>query len=317
MKFKKPKFWDLKKPNFISYFLLPLTLPLILNNFFLRFKPNQENKLIKTVCVGNIYLGGTGKTPTVIKIYQILKDLKFKVSTAKKFYDSQHDENIILEKKTNFLTANKRKEIIDKALKNQNDFVIFDDGLQDKTIKYDLQFVCFEGETFIGNGCLIPSGPLREKLSSLKKYDCAFIKNSNGDKIDNQISLIKKYNNKIEIFETYLEINNLEEFDQNKNFLIFSGIGNHLSFKRTLEKYNFKIIKEIVFPDHYKYSKKEIESILLDAEKNKAKVITTYKDFVKIANFGLDKIKFIDIDLKIKNEKDFINFLKKRINEKS
>ena len=84
MKFKKPKFWDLKKPNFISYFLLPLTLPLILNNFFLRFKPNQENKLIKTVCVGNIYLGGTGKTPTVIKIYQILKDLKFKVSTAKK-----------------------------------------------------------------------------------------------------------------------------------------------------------------------------------------------------------------------------------------
>jgi len=311
MKFKKPKFWDLKKPNFISYLLLPFTLPIILNNFFLKIKPNKKNELIKTICVGNIYLGGTGKTPTVLKIYQILKDLKFKVSTAKKFYISQQDENIILQKKTDFLTAKKREEIIDKAVKNRNDLVIFDDGLQDRTIKYDLQFVCFESETFIGNGCLIPSGPLREKLSSLKKYDCAFIKNNNN-KIDQQISLIKKYNSEIEIFETYFEINNLREFDRSKKFLIFSGIGNHLNFKRILEKNDFKILKEIVFPDHYHYSKIEIEKILSDAEENKTEIITTYKDFVKISNFGLDKIKFINVDLKIKDESNFINFLKKK-----
>ena len=315
MKFKKPKFWDLKKPNFISYFLLPFTLPLILNNFFLKIKPNKKNELIKTICVGNIYLGGTGKTPTVLKIYRILKDLKFKVSTAKKFYISQQDENIILQKKTDFLTAKKREEIIDKAIKNRNDLVIFDDGLQDRTIKYDLQFVCFESETFIGNGCLIPSGPLREKLSSLKKYDCAFIKNNNN-KIDQQISLIKRYNSEIKIFETYFEINNLGEFDRSKNYLIFSGIGNHLSFKKTLEKNNFKISKEIVFPDHYQYSKNEIEKILSHAEENKIEIITTYKDFVKISNFGLDKIKFINVDLKIKDESNFINFLKKKIDEK-
>ena len=315
MKFKKPKFWDLKKPNFISYFLLPFTLPLILNNFFLKIKPNKKNELIKTICVGNIYLGGTGKTPTVLKIYQILKDLKFKVSTAKKFYISQQDENIILQKKTDFLTAKKREEIIDKAIKNRNDLVIFDDGLQDRTIKYDLQFVCFESETFIGNGCLIPSGPLREKLSSLKKYDCAFIKNNNN-KIDQQISLIKRYNSEIKIFETYFEINNLGEFDRSKNYLIFSGIGNHLSFKKTLEKNNFKISKEIVFPDHYQYSKNEIEKILSHAEENKTEIITTYKDFVKISNFGFNKIKFINVDLKIKDESNFINFLKKKIDEK-
>ena len=112
MKFKKPKFWDLKEPNLISYLLLPFTLPIILNNFFLKFKSTKKNHAIKTICVGNIYLGGTGKTPTVMKIYQILKDLEINVSTAKKFYSSQYDENVILKKKTNFLTPKKRKEII-------------------------------------------------------------------------------------------------------------------------------------------------------------------------------------------------------------
>ena len=85
MKFKKPKFWDLKKPNLISLFLLPLTLPIIINNYFLNFKSKTKNKSIKTICVGNIYLGGTGKTPTTIKLYNILNDLKLNVITGKKF----------------------------------------------------------------------------------------------------------------------------------------------------------------------------------------------------------------------------------------
>jgi len=88
-----------KKPNLISYLLLPLTLVVVINNFFLRFKSKRKNKKIKSICVGNIYLGGTGKTPTTIAIYNILKKLEFEVSTAKKFYQNLYDENIVLEKK--------------------------------------------------------------------------------------------------------------------------------------------------------------------------------------------------------------------------
>ena len=83
MRFKKPKFWDLKKPNIFSYLLFPFTLIVYLNNFFLKFKPRKKNKKIKSICIGNIYLGGTGKTPTTIAIYELLKKLNFKVSTAK------------------------------------------------------------------------------------------------------------------------------------------------------------------------------------------------------------------------------------------
>ena len=84
MNFKKPVFWDYKKPNFLSYLLLPFTLFIGLNNFLLNFKKKIYNKKIKTICVGNIYVGGTGKTPTTIKIYNILKKLKISTVIGKK-----------------------------------------------------------------------------------------------------------------------------------------------------------------------------------------------------------------------------------------
>ena len=121
MKFKKPNFWDLKRPNFISFLLLPFTLPIVINNFFLKNKLSKKNQELKTICVGNIYLGGTGKTPTTIKLYEILKTLKFKVSTAKKMYKSKKDEAIILQKKTNFITAKNR--IVTEALSTDGTLV--------------------------------------------------------------------------------------------------------------------------------------------------------------------------------------------------
>ena len=101
MKLKKPKFWDYKKPNLLSYFLLPFTLPIIINNFFLKDKKASKiNQNIKKICIGNIYVGGTGKTPLTIKMYQILSKLNFKTATIKKFYPQHVDEQEILFRKT-------------------------------------------------------------------------------------------------------------------------------------------------------------------------------------------------------------------------
>ena len=314
MRFKKPKFWDLKKPNFISYILLPFTIPVIINNLLLNKKINHSRKM-KTICVGNIYLGGTGKTPTVIKLYQILKKLNFKVSTAKKFYKSNIDENTILKNKTNFITEKNRVKVIAKAENLQQDIVIFDDGLQDNKISYDLQFVCFDVENWIGNGNLIPAGPLREKLDSLKKYDGVFLKN-NQQPISDKIQIIKKNNPLIEIFETYYEINNIKNFNKQDRFLIFSGIGNPQSFKKILLNQNFNIVEEKIFPDHYDYDKKDIEKIEKLAKKISAKVLTTEKDYVKLSKFTSINIDYLEVSLKIKDEEKFINFIKKKIYEK-
>ena len=314
MKLKKPKFWDYNKPDLISYLLLPFTLPLIINNFLLSLKKKKNIKNLKTICVGNINVGGTGKTPTTIKLYQLIKKLNLEVFTAKKFYPSQIDESIILKKKTKLLVAKSRKKILDTLPDNKKKIIVFDDGLQDKNISYDLEFVCFDSDNWIGNGLLMPSGPLREKLTSLKKYDGIFLKEDNSNN-SNIIEQIKKHNNKIQVFKTYYEPKNLEKFDLSEKYLIFSGIGNSSSFKNILMKNNFQIVEEIIYPDHFNYTKNDIDKIKIRADKLNANIITTEKDHVKISEIDQIKIKFLEIELKIKDEINLINFLKSKIYE--
>jgi tetraacyldisaccharide 4'-kinase len=314
MKFKKPKFWDNKKPNLVSYLLLPLTIVIRINNYFQRLKTPKKNDKIKSICVGNIYIGGTGKTPTSIKLFKIFKKLKFSVSIGKKFYSSQQDERIILKNTTKLITCNSRKEILKKAINHKQEIVIFDDGLQDKDLYYDLKIVCFDSQNWIGNGLLIPSGPLREKLYSLKKYDCVLLKDNN--KKNKLISKsIKKINSKIKIFYTYFKISNLKKFNNLKKFLIFSGIGNPNNFKKILLENNFNIVEEIVYPDHYNYKKNDIIEIKKRAKKMGARIITTEKDYVKISNKERKNIDFLKVNLNIKNERSFINFLKLKIHD--
>ena len=314
MKLKKPKFWDYEKPNFISYLLIPFTLIVLINNFFLNLKKEKKFQKIKTICVGNIYLGGTGKTPTTIKIYQILKKLNLNVFTAKKFYRSQVDEKIILEKKTFHITSNSRKQILNDNLNGEKKIFIFDDGLQDRKIKYNLEFVCFDSENWIGNGQLIPSGPLREKLNSLKKYDGIFLKGE-SDNISKIIESIKNENDKIPIFRTFYNPINLKKFDTSKKYLMFAGIGNPKNFKDMLSENNFNIIDEIFFPDHHPYTENDIYKIKERANFSNAKIITTEKDFVKIPDSQKKDINFLEIDLKIKDESKLIDFLKSKIYE--
>jgi tetraacyldisaccharide 4'-kinase len=316
MKFKKPKFWDLKKPNLLAYLLSPLTLFVKLNNLNLNLAHKKKFNKIKTICIGNIYLGGTGKTPTTLKIYELLKKTNLKIVTGKKFYSDHKDEQIILKNKSNLISLDSRINIIEKAIDDDFDLIIFDDGLQEKKIDYNIKFVCFDAQNWIGNGFLIPSGPLREGVESLKKYDGIFLKHNNiNTNAINISSIINKINPNIKIFNSYVTIKNINKFDLTNKYLIFSSIGNPNSFKDLLIKNNFKIVEEIIFPDHYNYSADNINKILDKAKKIGAKVITTEKDFVKISDDYKNKINYIEIDLNIPKEEDLIKFINSKIYE--
>jgi tetraacyldisaccharide 4'-kinase len=312
MRLNKPKFWDDKKISFLAFILFPFTIFIAINNFFLSIISKKKSKKIKTICVGNIYIGGTGKTPLTIKLYDVFKNLDYKVSTAKKFYKKYTDEQIILENKTNSIISNTRDKALAKAIKNGNDLVIFDDGLQDNKIDYDLKFVCFNSKKWIGNGCLIPSGPLREGINSLKKYDAVFL-NGYNQNIDEIKKVIYKINPSIKIFETIYKPINLEKIDLSRKFLIFSGIGNPINFKETLIENNFNIVEEIIFPDHYDYNESDIEKITSHAKKINANIITTEKDYVKITEIDDKEIDYLEISLEIKNKESLIEFIKKNI----
>src|SRR5210317_534189 len=150
MHLKKPNFWD-EKLNLFSYLMLPFTVLVRINNFLLNNKKKLISKEIKTICVVNIYACGTGKTPATIKIYNLIKKFR-NVATAKKYYLAQKDEEILLREKTKFLTAKNRVNIIKQAVKKKIEVIVFDDGLQDSKIDYNLKIVCFDAQLAIGNG---------------------------------------------------------------------------------------------------------------------------------------------------------------------
>ena len=311
MQLKKPKFWDYKKPNLLSWLLWPFSK--IIEIYTNIIKKKKNHSLVKTICVGNIYIGGTGKTSLAVTISNILKENNIKYCFIKKLYPDQYDEQKILQNYGKVFLSKERLKSLKEAEKEKYQFAIFDDGLQDHSINYDLSFVCFNTINWIGNGMIIPSGPLRENIKNLKYYNYIVL---NGN-LEN-LELIKKeiyfFNPNIEIIIGKYIPTNLMDFDLNEKYLVFSGIGNHKSFISMLKSYHFKVVKDIEYPDHYTYSKNDINELITISKKLNSKIITTEKDFMRIKNQKENKIQFIKSKLEIIDPKKIINAIM-RINE--
>ena len=307
MKIHKPAFWDYKKPNFLAYLLKPFSFLVLLRGYFKRKKIRFEN--IKTICVGNIYLGGTGKTPTSIMLNEIVNSLNYKTCFIKKFYTNQKDEQLLLKKYGRLFCEKERITAVKIALKNKMNIAILDDGLQDKSIDYDLKFACFNTQKWVGNGFIIPAGPMRESLDSLKNYHGVFL-NGNGENTDKIKKIIKKQYKHIEVFESEYIIENILKIKKNEKYFVFSGIGNPTIFIDTLRKNNIKVIGNMNFPDHHSYSNNEISKIKKEAIKLGAKILTTEKDYLRLSLKNCRNIYFAKAKLSVKNEKKLIKFLK-------
>ena len=307
MNFKKPKFWDYKKPNFYAYFLSPIAFLIKIISFFL--KKNKADKFkIRTICVGNFYIGGTGKTSLSIKIHSILKDKNIKSCFVKKYYKNQKDEQKLLKNNGKLFISPSRIESLKEAEKQNYDIAIFDDGIQDKSINYDLIFVCFNNINWIGNGMTIPAGPLRESINNLKNYHHVFL-NGNLENVENLKKGILNINPNINIHLGIYEPTNLNEFSKNNNHLVFSGIGNHQTFVSMIKKNGLNILKDIEYPDHYKYTNRDIEKILSIARNLNCEIITTEKDYNRIDKPNSNKIKILKSALNIVDEDYLTKFI--------
>tara|TARA_B100001250_G_scaffold274685_1_gene237237 strand:+ start:72 stop:995 length:924 start_codon:yes stop_codon:yes gene_type:complete len=303
MKVNKPLFWN--EINLISILLYPLSLITFLINIFKKIL-NKRNFKIKSICVGNLYVGGTGKTPLSIKINNILKK-KYKTVFIKKKYSDQIDEQNILKSCGNLICKKHRDAALKIATKQKYDVAILDDGLQEKSLNYNITIACFNSTDGIGNGFLIPAGPLREVISEIKNYDAVFL---NGEKSNKKLSkYLKKFNNNIKLFEGKYIPTNLGSFNLKNNFLFFCGLGNPPEFERTLKKYKFKIKEKIIYPDHYNFSNYDISSLKMLAKRKKLNIITTEKDYLRLNKKNRKDIKFLKIELNIKNIKNFSKFL--------
>ena len=180
MKLVKPKFWETK--NFISFILYPFSTITYLINYTKKISIKKKFE-IKTICIGNIFLGGTGKTSLAIEINELLRK-KFKTVFIKKNYENQLDEINLLNNKGKIISSTNRENALLTAENKKYQLAILDDGLQQKNINYDLKIACFNSEYGLGNEYMIPAGPLRESINEVKNYDLIFL---NGEKKNNKL----------------------------------------------------------------------------------------------------------------------------------
>ena len=302
MKLFKPKFWKSNK-NFFTVLLIPLSLItwiyIILKKAFIQ----KVKFYIPVICVGNIFIGGTGKTPLSIHIARKLSENGKNPAIVRKYYKSHKDEHKMIISYYNKLILNlNRSKGIYEALEKGYDAVILDDGFQDYKIKKNLSIICFNSNQLIGNGYLFPSGPLRESLGSLRNANIVII---NGDRSLEFEQKILKIQKDLKIYYSNYKPLNIQEF-KNKKLLVISGIGNPENFFKILKDNQMNIQKKMVYPDHYEFTKNEMLKIIEYAKKNDFQIVMTEKDYYKIKDFSLENIKYLKVKLEIEKEEEFI-----------
>ncbi|HDM37708.1 MAG TPA: tetraacyldisaccharide 4'-kinase [Candidatus Omnitrophica bacterium] len=250
----------------------------------------------KIVSVGNITLGGTGKTP--IEIYLIRNIFSNnKVCLLASGY-SEDELNLIQFNlpSVKLLSGKDRVKLTKEAERLINpDVIIIDDGFQHWRLMRDIDIVVIDALNPFGNNHLIPRGILREPLSHLKRADIFFISKVDAatGNLTNLKERLKKLNPKALIIECryqplYLyevKEDNKIELDRikNKKVLAFCGIGSPLYFRYTLAKMGIKLDLLIEFMDHYQYKRPDIEEIIKKAKRyNSDCIVTTEKDWMRL-----------------------------------
>ena len=309
MKLNKPKFWDYPGISFWSIALYPLSLLFSLVSLIINLFKIQKKFPIPIICIGNIYVGGTGKTSLASEIFKIVKSIGKYPGFVKKGYDYVYDEIKMLQKIGKTFSNKNRKKAINSLILSGHDVAILDDGFQDFSIKKDFSILCFNSKQLFGNGFIIPAGPLREDIRSIKRADCIFI---NGDKNVEFENKIKKINKNIKIFYSKYKIINSDKL-KNKKIIAFAGIGNPSNFFELLKEKNINVVKTYSFPDHHNYSNQELENIIKDSKEDSALIVTTEKDYSRMSEELKLICESVKVDLEIENKNEFINLIKNKI----
>ena len=291
---KAPQFWK-QKDSKLAKILNPI-------GFFYgwsvarRFKkahPYQAN--IPVICVGNLSVGGTGKTPVCLALGSMLKEMNIPFYFLNHGYKSKQQGILVNPKRMTALETGDEAQllaelaptIVDRhrargaqlAQKRGAKALIMDDGFQDPSLIKSLSFLVVDGRTGFGNGRLIPAGPLREPIAKgLARADAVIIAGADDS---NTADLIKKIAPDMPVFNGHFEpdaetINAL----QGKEVLAFAGIGNPDKFFNMLTGSGIPVARAMPFPDHYFYTRFDVEQLL--AEAGGKTIVTTTKDYVKI-----------------------------------
>ena len=269
---------------------------------------------VPVIVVGNIVVGGTGKTPMVIWLTKLLEGRGYKPGIVSRGYGGNSskkpiivdddtsvklsgDEPIIIFKNTSrpVCISSNRIAAIRKLLRDTDtDIVISDDGLQHYKMDRDLEIVIFDGNRGIGNGLCLPAGPLREPLERIEAAD--FVVSSS--KIVDLETKHNKYLMNYQPIEWARIVDNkrfkADEWPLSKNVHAVAGIGNPAKFYKTLSSLGLNPIHHS-FPDHYQFLEEDLDF------NDSLPIIMTEKDAVRCLDMDNKNLWYLSVEAKFED----------------
>ncbi len=327
---KTPKFWYHHDKNTVSKLLKPAEY--LYDKVSVIHRQNQSKNAytshIPVICVGNITAGGSGKTPTCIAIYQLLKSKGIAldpVFLTRGYGGSLNgpervrgqgsaktwgDEALLLARYGSVIKSKNRVKGAYYAEDLNADCILMDDGAQNERLSKTITLIVINGKNGFGNKKQIPAGPLREKLESgLNRADGFILIGDDKAGVHNILPKDKP------LFKANIVTSKSWKLEPNKPYVGFAGIAFPENFKNTLIENNINLKDFKAFADHHFYTDNDIKILMGIAKSHNATLITTEKDYVRIPNsFDKNRIETLPIDLHFEDEKAVAGFLKKNIN---
>ena len=338
--------------KYLRYLLIPL-IPLYLLVFSLkRMFTKQERFRIPVICIGNITTGGTGKTPMVIYVAQLLQESGFKPGIVSRGYGGCESRRgaFVTDGTEIFLNpeeAGDEPYLIAMRLRNvpvvigrdrvmaiesltgefSVDVIVMDDGFQNDSVYKDVSVLLVDATNPFGNNLILPAGDMREPRGFLKRGDLIVMSRSDIVSSDQARLLedrIRRLCSNKRIFRSRHLKSELYRFNDTaspvpanlivgRRVLLITGIANPLSFLYLIERYNPQLVDMLSLPDHYTYSDRDIVDFI-EESKNYDYVVVTEKDFVKLNRYRVnDKFYVLRISVVIDSEDVFLRELISRI----
>lgn len=308
---KTPAFW--KRKTFLSCVLMPFGWVYGGATWWRIHFSNPWKAPCPVFCVGNLTAGGVGKTPVCLSLVKLLQEMGKKpfilsrgyggtlknVLVDPKVHTSAEvgDEPLLLSKQAPVVVHPDRSEGARLACALGADCLVMDDGFQNPTLFKDVSFLVFEGAYGVGNGLVIPSGPLRESFQSgIKRAQAVVMIGHDEQNIAQRVSLPT----------FHAKIKEVQPEDAPRDVLAFAGIGHPEKFYASLEKCGFHVVETFDFPDHHFYTREELTALIKKADAENLALYTTTKDFVKIPSDLQSKFRVLEIEVAWDNQDDLL-----------
>lgn len=291
MWFKRPAFWQ--KRNALTLMLQPFAC-IYRAASALRYRMVAPVKVsVPVICIGNITVGGAGKTPVAITIAQYLQQQRKKPVFLTRGYGGTvqgpvqvdpalhqakdvGDEPLLLCRTAPCFVAKDRVASANAAIAAGADIVVMDDGFQNPFLEKDLSLLVIDGSYGFGNGLLLPAGPLREPCAhAITRASACIVLGEYSEDIQRQIP------SHLPVLTAQLTPKPETEM-AGKTYVAFAGIGNPEKFFATLASLNVTVAATHAYPDHYPYQEKDLQQLAESAQKHQAELITTEKDWVRL-----------------------------------